>query len=127
MYINTKDKAANKAVRTIHFKEPVFINPSSFYIKIAARNNVQAAMNKSEEDETSGSYDETKVHSDFAFFHPDYTVGTGIEPVQQKNSARGLVETCSLYRRWGITPRPEDIVIDCENIISQNDAHVKLF
>ena len=37
------------------------------------------------------------------FFHPDYTVGTGIEPVQ-RGCARGL------YRRWGIAPRPEDTV-----------------
>ena len=35
------------------------------------------------------------------FFHPDYTVGTGVSPVQRK-CARGL------YRRWGVSPRPED-------------------
>ena len=37
-----------------------------------------------------------------AFSHPDYTVGTGIAPVPAAHAARGL------YRRWGITPRPED-------------------
>ena len=36
------------------------------------------------------------------FFHPDYTVGTGITPVHAALAARGL------YRRWGISPRPED-------------------
>jgi len=35
------------------------------------------------------------------FFHPDYTVGFGISP-NQRICARGL------YRRWGITPRPEE-------------------
>ena len=30
------------------------------------------------------------------------TVGTGITPVHAAGAARGL------YRRWGITPRPED-------------------
>ena len=34
-------------------------------------------------------------------FHPDYTVGYGISPYQPPNAARGL------YRRWGISPRPE--------------------
>jgi hypothetical protein len=37
-----------------------------------------------------------------AFSHPDYTVGTGITPVHAALAARGL------YRRWGISPRPED-------------------
>ena len=40
----------------------------------------------------------------FRFFHPDYTVGFGISPNQrtaQKQCGRGL------YRRWGISPRPE--------------------
>jgi hypothetical protein len=34
------------------------------------------------------------------------TVGTGIQPVQQKKPfARGL------YRRWGFSPRPEDLIV----------------
>jgi hypothetical protein len=38
-----------------------------------------------------------------AFSHPDYTVGTGIAPVRaDRSAARGL------YRRWGLSPRPED-------------------
>ena len=37
------------------------------------------------------------------FFHPDYTVGIGVAPIQRLR-ARGL------YRRWGISPRPEDTV-----------------
>ena len=37
------------------------------------------------------------------FFHPDYTVGTGISPVPANVLlARGL------YRRSGISPCPED-------------------
>ena len=40
----------------------------------------------------------------FLFFHPDYTVGFGIAP-NHAPCARGL------YRRSGITPCPEDIVI----------------
>ena len=38
------------------------------------------------------------------FYHPDYTVGIGIAPIQP-HSAPGL------YRRSGITPCPEDISI----------------
>ena len=36
------------------------------------------------------------------FFHPDFTVGIGVAPIQRR-SARGL------YRRSGISPCPEDI------------------
>ena len=36
------------------------------------------------------------------FFHPDYTVGFGISPNQLLSAGRGL------YRRWGISPRPEE-------------------
>ena len=36
------------------------------------------------------------------FFHPDFTVGTGITPVPAAHAARGL------YRRSGISPCPED-------------------
>lgn len=35
------------------------------------------------------------------FFHPDYTVGIGITPIRRLR-VRGL------YRRWGISPRPEN-------------------
>jgi hypothetical protein len=43
-------------------------------------------------------------------FHPDYTVGPGVSPdlltpphfEEMSGTARGL------YRRWGITPRPEN-------------------
>ena len=44
------------------------------------------------------------------FFHPDYTVGTGFQPVQ--HSLAGL-STTSLHRRWGIAPRPEVVLIIC--------------
>ena len=36
------------------------------------------------------------------FSHPDYTVGFGISPNQLLSAGRGL------YRRWGISPRPEE-------------------
>lgn len=36
----------------------------------------------------------------FWFFHPDYTVGTGIAPVQPKRLA-------DFHRRWRIALRPE--------------------
>jgi hypothetical protein len=53
-----------------------------------------------------GVFSETKtIHkTGFIFFHPDYTVGTGISPVQSvpKTQSRGL------YRRSGVTPRPEN-------------------
>ena len=42
-----------------------------------------------------------------SFSHPDYTVGSGITPDQLSQKAmagRGL------YRRWGITPRPEELM-----------------
>lgn len=42
------------------------------------------------------------------FSHPDFTVGTGITPVQlMKTLARGL------YHRSGITPCPEDFYFIC--------------
>ena len=37
------------------------------------------------------------------FFHPDYTVGSGIAPDQHPETPDGR----GLYRRWGISPRPE--------------------
>ena len=43
------------------------------------------------------------------FFHPDYTVGFGITP---KSAIINRSRTCRFtphYRRWGITPRPEDL------------------
>ena len=43
-----------------------------------------------------------KINCTIIFFHPDCTVGTGITPVHAALAARGL------YRRWGISPRPED-------------------
>ena len=42
-----------------------------------------------------------------SFSHPDYTVGSGITPDQppwEIMTGRGL------YRRWGITPRPEELM-----------------
>ena len=39
-----------------------------------------------------------------SFFHPDFTVGTGIAPVP----AYDTLADC--HRRWGIAPRPEDTV-----------------
>jgi hypothetical protein len=51
---------------------------------------------------------EAKEHRHI-LFHPDYTVGPGVTPdlltsriPKQCRTARGL------YRRWGITPRPEN-------------------
>jgi hypothetical protein len=50
---------------------------------------------------------EAKKHRHI-LFHPDYTVGPGVTPDLltlfglNQRSARGL------YRRWGITPRPEN-------------------
>jgi len=44
-----------------------------------------------------------RLRGAFIFFHPDYTVGTGISPVPANVLlARGL------YRRSGISPCPED-------------------
>ena len=40
----------------------------------------------------------------FFFSHPDFTVGFGIAP-NQRLCARGL------YRRWGVTPRPEEFLL----------------
>jgi hypothetical protein len=37
-----------------------------------------------------------------SFFHPDFTVGSGVTPDL-------LVRACGLYRRWGIAPRPEGL------------------
>ena len=51
-----------------------------------------------------------KLKTQRIFFHPDYTVGIGISPIQRQ-SARGLSD-CAVrhaHRRWGITPRPEDL------------------
>ncbi|CEJ49379.1 hypothetical protein XAB3213_730016 [Xanthomonas citri pv. bilvae] len=57
------------------------------------------------------------------FFHPDYTVGSGIGPDLLTLRSRGLALIRSTleckrsrarmlahaYRRWGIAPRPEDV------------------
>nr|GEU28391.1 DEAD-box ATP-dependent RNA helicase, putative [Tanacetum cinerariifolium] len=52
------------------------------------------------------------------FFHPDYTVGPGVAPgllTPGENTARALAgyDRCRSYRRWGIAPRPEDVVGAC--------------
>jgi len=54
--------------------------------------------------------DENGSHADLYvyFYHPDYTVGTGFKPVL--HLLAGL-STLSLHRRWGITPRPEVVLI----------------
>ncbi len=53
------------------------------------------------------------------FFHPDFTVGSGVSPdhasvtgtrVSRETSGR-RPSARGLYRRWGITPRPEDRLI----------------
>jgi hypothetical protein len=41
------------------------------------------------------------------FFHPDYTVGTGIAPVQilipkTPEVVENGIQFCGLYRRWGL-------------------------
>jgi len=44
------------------------------------------------------------------------TVGPGISPdlltpaCRRMQGARGLADTRSAYRRWGISPRPEDVL-----------------
>ena len=43
----------------------------------------------------------------FFFYHPDYTVGTGISPV------RGLASFADCYCRWRISLRPKEFPIDC--------------
>jgi len=53
----------------------------------------------------------------FWFFHPDYTVGIGISPIQPGTPSNTLppynapgsrtLDTNALHRRWGIAPRPE--------------------
>ena len=46
------------------------------------------------------------------FFHPDYTVGSGLSPdLLRRSAARGLSVVDTLYRRSGITPCPEGLVI----------------
>jgi len=55
-------------------------------------------------DFVSGSSSASPFYLRFLFFHPDYTVGFGIAP-NHAPCARGL------YRRSGIAPCPEDIVI----------------
>jgi hypothetical protein len=54
----------------------------------------------------------------YIFFHPDYTVGTGVSPVQFGPLG---AQSRGLYRRSGITPRPE-------NLIKQypNPAHLSM-
>jgi hypothetical protein len=42
----------------------------------------------------------------YIFFHPDFTVGTGVTPVRLHTAGRGL------YRQWGIAPRPEDLLLN---------------
>jgi hypothetical protein len=54
-----------------------------------------------------------KLSNKNIFFHPDFTVGIGIAPIQPVK-ARGL------YRRLGISPDPEDLfnlIIDYHNIV----------
>jgi len=50
-----------------------------------------------------------------ALSYPDYTVGSGVTPdlltllaVKPPASARGLQRNKRCYRRWGISPRPEN-------------------
>jgi hypothetical protein len=42
------------------------------------------------------------------FFHPDYTVGAGISPVQFGPMSH---EVAGFNRRSGITPRPENLIL----------------
>lgn len=51
------------------------------------------------------------------FFHPDYTVGPGFSPGLLTLLLQALAGSTLFgsYRRWGIAPRPEDVlVIACE-------------
>jgi len=41
------------------------------------------------------------------FFHPDYTVGIGVSPIQRTNP-RGDCTVADCNRRSGISPCPED-------------------
>jgi hypothetical protein len=58
-----------------------------------------------------------------ALFHPDYTVGSGIGPdlltFQQnwKRSRASGISAC--YRRWGITPRPENVHVEYRHAAAQ--------
>jgi len=48
------------------------------------------------------------------FFHPDYTVGSGIGPdlLTFPEKREALAGSClRTYRRWGIAPRPEDVCV----------------
>ena len=46
-----------------------------------------------------------KIHSLF-LSHPDYTVGSGISP----DRPPAMQEVRRLYCRWGISPRPEELI-----------------
>ena len=44
----------------------------------------------------------------FIFSHPDFTVGSGISPDRR----RALLCVRGLYRRYGISPTPKDILFN---------------
>jgi hypothetical protein len=46
------------------------------------------------------------------FFHPDYTVGPGFSPGLLTLQPQALAGSATSwpYRRWGISPRPEDVI-----------------
>lgn len=52
-----------------------------------------------------------------SFFHPDYTVGIGIAPIQPK--------LADYHRRSGITPCPEDVLF--LSILSLNTMPVNQY
>lgn len=47
------------------------------------------------------------------FFHPDFTVGFGFSPNLPRHLSPGLAD---FYRRSGITPCPEELLICCAKI-----------
>jgi len=47
-------------------------------------------------------------------FHPDYTVGPGVSPdllTLSTQKDRGRKVLADYHRRWGIAPRPENVVL----------------
>jgi len=66
-----------------------------------------------------------RIHIYLIFFHPDFTVGFGVKsspkgavlttskgkPLSEMSLNRICLSACGLYRRWGISPRPEDYQI----------------
>ena len=96
MYIRTRERAVSKAILT---------RPSTFLLRIDLYLQLELGKPAKEKPLRLGR-GKMLSHS---LFHPDYTVGTGIEPVRRgqapfaDSSAYGMPH----YRRCGIAPPPE--------------------